>query len=256
MAFGKQPVGITADDRQHRLPQRACLPPVELPCAERRQIAAEEVVGVVHRSSNAAGYVPLDVRAAAVPLEAANHAQKLRHRPFPVTRPVRVERRSDAFEKRWCTRHRHQRWLEQRQGLHPRRIVEGHLQGNGRPRRVTGHVSAPDAQVVEQGDTIGRVLREAHACSGRPAGVDAPLVISDQAEAVRQRLLRDEGKEAVRDGTGTDEEHRVSRSGDGILQLGSVDAHLVHDCSSGRNCGLGDDCGAPARPVGRRLSDP
>ena len=90
--------------------------------------------------------------------------------------------------------------------------VGGQLEGDERPGRVTGDMGATDAQVAEQRSGVGRMLREAHRLGAMRAADLSPLVVPDQAVALDQRLLREERQEAVRDGAGADEQHRLARS--------------------------------------------
>ena len=65
--------------------------------------------------------------------------------------------------------------------------VDGQLEGDDRPGRVTGDMGATDAEVAEQRRGVGRMLREAHRRRAVAAGL-SPLVVPDQAVALDQRL--------------------------------------------------------------------
>jgi hypothetical protein len=86
-------------------------------------------------------------------------------------------------------------------------IIDGQLEGDDCACRVTGHVSASDAQVVEQRGRVGRMLGETDRLHGMGATDLSPLVIPDQAVALDQCHLREERQEAVPDGAEADEDH-------------------------------------------------
>lgn len=146
LGVGDPPLRLRAPDREHRLRDGGGLPGPELPRVERRQITAEEVVGVLQHPGHATGDVLLDLRAARFPIEAAHHAQKRRHPAFAVARRVRGQSRSGLLAEGSRARHTHQRRFQQDQRVNHLGMVDGPLEGDVRARGVTGHVDAPDGR--------------------------------------------------------------------------------------------------------------
>jgi hypothetical protein len=108
-------------------------------------------------------------------------------------------------------------------GRHPIAAVRRLLRWSGRPMRPT------DAEVAQQPGGVGRLVRVAHWRSGlRAAHLAAPVKL-DQAVAIRQGFLGEEGQEPVSERTRRDQQHRFSRSDHLVLQLDCVEPGAIHE---------------------------
>src|SRR5215203_2775027 len=203
-------LSLRAQDRKHRLGDGFGLLRSELPCAEGWQIPAEENVGVLHRLGHAARDVLLDDRPAGIRVETAHHAQELHHRLLAITCAVIRQSGLHLLEESPGARGTREWRLEKGQRVHDVRAVDGELESDNCACRVTCYMGTTDAQMTEERRRVGRMLGEANRPRARRAADLSPLVVPDQVVAPDQRLLKEEWQEAVRDGTGADEDHRLA----------------------------------------------
>ena len=170
----------------------------------------------------------VDHSPARLPVEPAHEAQEAGHRSVSVSRAVGLKRRSRLLQEGLGARHGEAAGAPA--GRASQRPPDGRGPAGGRSRagRVSDDMRPADTQVVEQRSGVGRVVREAHRRGGaRAAGLAAP-VIPDQAVALDQRLLGQQRQERARHRPGRDQQHRLARSLQLVLQLDLADRGTLH----------------------------
>ena len=176
------PGALAAEDAEDGLGDPPGVLPREPPLPQRRQLDAEERVGVGHR---------LRVRARDQRVEEAavgwpdRPPQEAVDRPLLVPGSVQLERRPDRLREHRPAGDVQERRLQQDQGVHDLRRVQRQLQGDHPAGGVADDVGALDAQVPQQRPAVGGLLGDAERRRhGRAAGVAAPVVAHQPVAAV------------------------------------------------------------------------
>ena len=127
---------VAPEDRQHRALDGGGLLGPERPLGEAGQLDAEERVDVLEACSTAPGMRSSSSRWHATQSSPLTALRNIASASSCSPLRVGVEHRAGALEERRAAGHREQRELQQDQGRHPVRVVEGQLRGDGRSAGV------------------------------------------------------------------------------------------------------------------------
>ena len=109
-------------------------------------------------------------------------------------------------------------------------MVQRQLGGDRSAAGVSRDVGLADPEVVEQGRGVGRVVGDADRSWSAGAADPATLVVADQLVTVGEDRFCQQRQEAVCEHR-ADEQHRLSRTHELVLQLHAVDRCAFHGSS-------------------------
>src|SRR5262245_19644102 len=217
----KTGIALLPDDGEHRLSHAPRLVRPEGPLPQGRQLMAEERIGVGQRLIDGVGNRLLEDGTVA---RTTRPAEKRIDGLARVTGAVQLEGLGN-FRRAW---HRHQRRLEERDGLDDDRNVQRELKSDAAARGVSDDVGSVETEMRHQRAEDGRFPCEREGRHQWTAARIPGAMVANEPVATSEGRLLEEWAEPVGASAVMDQHDGFPGAADLVLQLDAIEDRAIH----------------------------